>query len=108
MLCLLLVHFLCVLHEFLDQILGRLIRLLLRLVNPTNRIRHSTTPHDLIGFGVDNVGHDASLSVIVSPNIRSKAITPSLTKGNAVTPTETPTESESRTNARAFNLRFLF
>src|SRR6266481_7968507 len=97
---------LSVLQEVLDQVLGSLIGLLLRLADSIHRVLHDTTPHQFIGFWVDNVGHDAALSVIGGPDIGPVTPAPAPAAWNAITPTKSPAVSKSTnawTKARALN-----
>src|ERR1700687_4406639 len=108
-----LVDLLCVLQELLDQILGGLIALLLRLANSVNCVRYSTSPHQIIGSRVDDVGHDAALSVIGGPDVGPIAPAPAGAIGNAITPAKSPAEPKTRAKARtkaahALDLRLLF
>src|ERR1700752_1261393 len=100
----LLLDLLCVLYKVFDQIPGGLIGLFLGLADPFDRILYHTAPDEFVSLRVDNISHDAALSVRISPDIGSKAPTPTRAIGNAVSPPEPRTETEART----FDLGLLF
>src|SRR5262245_38740160 len=97
----LLIGFFRVLDKPLDQVFGSFVCLLVGLANGAYGIFHHPTPHQHICFRIDHVDHDATLLVMVGPDIRPKTPAPTPVIRNAIAPTESWPKTETR---RAFNL----